>query len=322
MILIKTPLRVSLFGGGSDYPKFYSKNNGEVISFAINQYINLFCSKSIFGYKYSLNYRKLVRENDLKNVEHPTFFHFFRKFNLQNLNIHYDSQIPSNTGLASSSGLTCSLIYLKNLLLKLPNDKSRVFKEAIQFEQNIMKEPVGSQDPIPISKGGFLNIKFSKENIVPKNIYDQNKDYVNHLIDNMILVYSGQRRLSHKITIDKIKKMNSNESVIKEMVNLTKEANNLIKKQANISKISSLMKTNWELKKKLSDKISNKLIDRIFEKAYKDGAMSGKILGAGGGGFILFIVPKKNQKKFMNNNLFKSIKIKIDNIGVRHFSDE
>ena len=138
----------------------------------------------------------------------------------------------------------------------------------------------------------------------------------------MILVYSGQRRLSHKITIDKIKKMNSNESVIKEMVNLTKEANNLIKKQANISKISLLMKTNWELKKKLSDKISNKLIDRIFEKAYKDGAMSGKILGAGGGGFILFIVPKKNQKKFMNNNLFKSIKIKIDNIGVRHFSDE
>ena len=321
MILIKTPLRVSLFGGGSDYPKFYNKKNGEVISFAINQYINLFCSESIFGYKYSLNYRKLVRENDLYNIDHPTFFHFFKKFDLQNLNIHYDSQIPSNTGLASSSGLTCSLIYLKNILLKLPNNKNLIFKEAIDFEQKIMKEPVGSQDPIPISKGGFLNIKFSKNKILPKNIYNLNKDYINYLIDNMVLVYSGQRRLSHKITIDKINKMNSNRKIIEEMVDLTKEAKNLINKQEKISKISSLMKINWELKKKLSDKVSNNLIDRIFEKAYKDGATAGKILGAGGGGFILFMVPKKNQKNFIKNNIYKTIKIQIDNIGIRHFSD-
>ena len=82
------------------------------------------------------------------------------------------------------------------------------------------------------------------------------------------------------------------------------------------------MKINWELKKKLSNKVSNNLIDRIFEKAYKDGATAGKILGAGGGGFILFMVPKKNQKNFIKNNRYKTIKIKIDNIGIRHFSDD
>jgi len=303
-------------------PNIIKKKNGEVLSFAINQHINLFSSQSIFGHKYSLNYRKLVRENNLKNIDHPTFFHFFKKFNLENLNIHYDSQIPSNTGLASSSALTCSLIYLKNLLLNKSNNKNNIFKEAINFEQKIMKEPVGSQDPIPICKGGFLKIKFSRQKITPINIYNQNKDYIDELIDNMILVYSGKRRLSHKITIDKINKMSSNQSVINEMVDLTKEAYSLIKKQDNISKISSLMKKNWILKKKLSDRVSNKFIDKIFDKAYHDGATAGKILGAGGGGFLLFIVPKKNQKKFINYNKFKAIKIKLDTFGIRHFTDD
>ena len=127
-----------------------------------------------------------------------------------------------------------------------------------------MKEPVGSQNPII---RGFSKYKIFKNKILPQNIYNRNKDYINHLIDNMVLVYSGQRRLSHKITIDKINKMSSNRKIIEEMVDLTKEAKNLINKQEKISKISSLMKINWELKKKLSNKVSNNLIDRIFEKA-------------------------------------------------------
>jgi D-glycero-alpha-D-manno-heptose-7-phosphate kinase len=301
MIITKTPYRISFFGGGSDFPSYYQKFGGCVIGSTINKYcyISLRELPPFFKNKYRIVWSKIQLLNTIAEIKHPCVKGVLNYFKIKKgLEIYHLGDLPAFSGIGSSSSFSVGLI---NALLTLDNkkfNKKELGKLSLHIEQKILKECVGSQDQMWASHGGMNLINFSKKNIEINKlrIGEKNKK---KLSNNLILFFTGRGRFSGKIEKDKLSRLGKNLTTLDEMKNYVLVCKNILEKGSSLDEFGELLNDYWNLKKKLSHNVSNCLIDGLYKEAMLSGAKGGKIVGAGGGGFILFYAKPEIQKKLI-----------------------
>ncbi len=299
MIISRTPFRISFFGGGTDFPSWYRENGGAVLSTTIDKYCYITCRllPQFFEYKNRFVYSKAEQVDEIDEIIHPSIRETLRFFNIEEgLELHHDGDLPARTGLASSSAFTVGLAHALYALQGKMVQKKKLALDAIHIEQNMIKENVGSQDQVAVSFGGLNRVSFSGDNDIEVNPVTINRDKVRELQDHLLLFFTGFARSASKIEKDKIANIDKNKDVLKKMYGMVDEAVNILS-DGDIIDFGRLLHENWLLKRSLSDKVSTNYIDYIYDIATKNGAMSGKVLGAGGGGFILFFVKPEDREK-------------------------
>jgi len=325
MIISRTPFRISFFGGGTDYPEWFTKNNGSVISTTIDKfcYISLRSLPPFFKYNYRLRYFKKEEVKKISDIKHPSIRESLKYLDFdknQNLEIVHSADLPALSGLGSSSTFTVSLLHALHTFKNENVTKKQLSMEAIHVERNLIKEKVGSQDQTAAAFGGINHIVFEHNGNLKVNNIFLSKEQIIELEVNSILLFTGLQRKANSIAKDKVKNIAEDKTNyhLSSMMKLTEQALNEIffKKKLDFKKFGEALKEQWELKKKLSNKVTNYQIDKIFSEAYSKGAYGGKILGAGGGGFVLFLVPKNKQKSFLKHFAkYLYVPFKVDNSG-------
>jgi len=319
MIICRTPFRISFFGGGTDFPAWYKNEGGAVISTTINKYcyINIRQLPRFFSFKYRIRYFKTEQTRRLQDIKHPSFREALKLLNFQNdsIEIVHNADLPALSGMGASSSATVCLLHAAYALRNLNVTKKKLSLNSLEVEQKILKEFVGSQDQISTAYGGFNHIQFNQNSSFEVKPIS-NKKNIKKIEKSIVLIFTGLQRKAQIIEKDKIKNMNINRSFLSEINSITNEALSMINQNLDIKKFGELLNYQWNLKKKLSRNVSNKVIDEIYSNGLRCGAYGGKLLGAGNGGFILFIcnedVKKKIYKKFKS---FLFIPIKFDTHG-------
>ena len=304
MIITKTPYRISFFGGGTDHPLWFRENGGKVLSTTFDKYcyISVRYLPPFFEHKYRVVYSKIESVNNIEKIEHPAVRETLKYFkSSEGLEIHHDGDLPARSGLGSSSTFTVGLINCMNALEGIYNTPYQLASSAIHIEQDLIKESVGSQDQISATYGGLNEIEFYKDgsfSVEPQMIDLERKKSLN---DHLMLFYTGLSRFSSEITQIQLLNMKNCFSQMHELYEMVEEGSKiLINPKTPIEEFGKLLNRAWINKRSLSSKISNKNIDQCYNTAIKAGAIGGKILGAGGGGFILFFVKPENQSKVKN----------------------
>ena len=320
MIISRTPYRISLFGGGTDYNKWYESNNGVVISTSINKYsyITIRKANNFFDYHSRIIWSVIEEVENNNHIKHPVIKEILKYYKYtQGLEIHYDGDLPARSGLGSSSSFTVGFLNSFHALIQKKINKRNLTKEAIFVEQKLLKESVGIQDQIQVSFGGFNLIKINKNGNFDL-IKFKNNNYLKKIKDHMLLFYTGISRHSSNIagiTINSISKKQNNLHRIMEIAN---EAKRIIDSESNITFLGELLDETWALKKDLHSNVSNSIINNAYDIAKKNGALGGKILGAGGGGHLLIFAKPHNHKKIVSSlKRFTNIKFDLENEGTK-----
>ena len=295
MIISKTPFRISLIGGGTDFPSYYKNNPGLVVGGTIDKYcyVSARFLPPVFDYKHRIVWSKNEVVNNINQIIHPTVRSVFKNLNIKNgLEVHYQGDLQKNSGLGTSSSFCVGLINsLKNLHNKRINEIA-LAKMAINIEQNIMKEKCGSQDQIWAAYGGFNSIQFKGKSFRVKRMI-LTKSKLENLSKNLFLIYTGINKFSHTVEKDKISKLRKNEKNLIKIYNLAREFKYNILNNSNFDFIGDNLREYWSIKKSLSNKVSNNSINEIYNEALNAGASGGKIIGSGGGGFLLVYCNEK-----------------------------
>jgi len=316
MIITKTPYRISFFGGGSDYPEWYKKFGGSILSTTIDKFIYISCRElpPFFDHKYRIVWSKIENVKEINQIQHLTVKKLLQYNKIKSgLEIHYDGDLPARSGMGSSSSFSVGLMSALMELQKKNISNIVLAKQAINFEQKIMKETVGSQDQVAASIGGFNKIKFLKNGkIIIKKILSKNLKKLN---SNLLLLYTGIQRNAGTIANNYVHKLsNEKEKNIRKIIEKVNLGEKIIN-SGNLDDFGKLLNETWVEKKELSSSISNHKIDELYNICIKNGAKGGKLLGAGGGGFLLIYIKNEKKKKLLN-------KLKnITNIPFK-FSDE
>lgn len=300
MVISRTPFRISFFGGGTDYPAWYRENGGAVLATTINKYCYLSVRflPPFFWHKFRIVYSKSEMCNAIDEIAHPAVREVLRFLKInQGLEIHHDGDLPARSGLGSSSALTVGLLNALHALHgRMPN-KQTLAKESIYLEQEILKETVGSQDQTLAAHGGFNHITFHKNGSITVRPITLSAKRIHELENNLMLFYTGIPRIASKVAKSYVKKIENKEKQLRIMQDSVEEALSILTSKKDIKSFGELLNEFWLLKRSLSPQVSNSDIDDIYQKALGSGALGGKLIGAGGGGFLLLFVPPRSQKK-------------------------
>lgn len=304
MIISKTPLRISLFGGGTDYPAYYENCPGAVLGATIDKYIYLSLNKlsPFFEHKIRISYSKNELISNVDDIEHPSIRECLKHHKLnEGLDIHIFADIPAKTGLGSSSSFTVGFLNALYAHNCKKVSKQQLATEATFIEQQLIKEKVGSQDQFHASFGGLNIMEFSKRGVDVKPLIIS-YDKLSLLEDSLMLFYTGINRFAEDILDEQIKntKAGLKDEHLKKMHQMVYTAEEIISQYSGdelIQKLGDLMNQSWDLKKELSSKISNKHIDDLHSRAISSGAIAGKLCGAGHGGFLLLLAPKEKHQQ-------------------------
>ena len=305
MIISKTPYRISFFGGGTDYPSWFKENTGRILSTTIDKYVYLSLRDlgPYFDYKHRIIWSKVENVNDAKFIQHNVVREMLEYFKIQNgLEIHYQGDLPARSGMGSSSSFVVGLMNAFLVKKKKKLSKMDLAKKSIMFEHKILEEIVGIQDQISASFGGLNKLDIKKNGDFDVKKIKINKQ-VKNLDRNLVLLFTGIQRTANDIAGQYVSKLKKDKIMEMKEINFqVEEAEQLLVKNK-FDDFGKLLNEGWKLKKSLSKVISNKKIDDLYEFSINNGALGGKLLGAGGGGFMLLYIPHHNQKKF-----FKKIK--------------
>lgn len=322
MIISRAPLRISIGGGGTDLPSYYNLNGGFLISTTIDKYIYITVGET-FNKRFLLKYSSYENVKKISNIKHPLFRETFKELKISlPVNISSHADIPAGSGLGSSGCFTVALIKALSEFKGLKLNKKEIAELASKIEIYNLKEPVGKQDQYSSAFGGFRSYKFHKSGLViPKKI-KITKQRLLSFKKSLTLFYTGQLRSSYKILSNQnklTKKMDKqmiyNLDCVKEMGYQIK---NILEK-GNLDDFGYILKDHWNYKKKRSSEMSNKKIDSIYSYALNNGAIGGKIIGAGGGGFLMFWSKEKEQfKKAMKKRKLKEIDFNFEEEGVKN----
>lgn len=331
MIISKTPFRISFFGGGTDFPDFFNEYGGKIISTSIDKYcyVNVRYLPEFFEYKDEVIYSKVEQVKDIDEINHPMVKNCLKLMDINNIKVYYDADLPARTGLGTSSSFAVGLL---NSLLRLKNDdifrslntseglykyKAKLSDMAIHVERVMCNEAGGIQDQIAAAFGNLNLINMGKEynngyNV--KNItlsYDEKSKFN----ENLMMFFTGISRNSFEIQNKTQTQISNNISKLLEMNKLVDEAYNYLTNK-DFDEFGKLLDYTWQLKRGLNNSISNNFIDEIYNDAKSVGALGGKLLGAGGGGFMLFYIRKEYQDKLRGKlkNLLE-IPFKFDEDG-------
>ncbi len=299
MIITRTPFRISFFGGGTDYPAWFQEHGGTVLATSIDKYCYITCRHlpPFFEHKHRIVYSRIENVNDNNQIEHPSVRAVLNWANVQKgLEIHHDGDLPARSGLGSSSSFTVGLIHALKGLRGEMIDKDSLARDAIHIEQNIIQENVGSQDQISATFGGFNRIEFHRDgtfDVSPVIIKNSRRKELN---DHLMLFFTGFTRIASDIAKSKIENLKKRETELMHMRDMVDEAITLLHNtNLSIEEFGKLLDASWKYKRSLSDRVTTPEIDEIYNVATKAGAIGGKILGAGGGGFILFFARPEDQ---------------------------
>jgi len=340
MIISRTPFRVSFFGGGTDYPGWFKNNKGAVLATTIDKYCYITCRylPPFFDHKSRIIYSQMEHVKKIDDIDHPAVREVLRYLKIkEGIEIHHDGDLPARTGLGSSSSFTVGLLNALYALKGVIPTKERLAKEAIYIEQKKCKEKVGCQDQMLAAYGGFNFIEFGGEDHlqVRKMTLSQNK--LNDFSDHMMMFFTGfhrpskvgktkiidhsgdkkelKRRTSSDILQEQIGNIPKKQKQLSEMYDMVLHAIDILNK-GELRSFGKMLDTSWKLKKSLSKQVSNRHIDHIYNTAMSAGALGGKILGAGGGGFIIFFAEPNKQKKIREKlNKLLEIPFGFDNQG-------
>ncbi|MBV9191626.1 MAG: kinase [Betaproteobacteria bacterium] len=298
MIISRTPFRVSFFGGGSDYPQWYRQHGGAVLATAIDKYCYISCRKlpPFFDYKHRLVYRKQETVNRISEIEHPAVRGVFSHFEWEEgVEIHHDGDLPARSGLGSSSSFTVGLISALRAMQGRLISKEELGNLAIHIEQEVIKENVGSQDQITAAYGGFNRIAFHRDGSIDVQPIILPAARLAEFKSHLMLVFTGFARLASEVAKTKIDNLAKRADEIKRITRMVDEGVEILAGNDPLKDFGALLHEAWTNKRKLSDAVSTEAIDRIYADAREAGAIGGKLLGAGGGGFMLLFVPPAKQ---------------------------
>lgn len=300
MVISRTPFRISFFGGGTDYPVWYKENGGAVLATTIDKYCYLTCRylPPFFEHKSRIVYSKTEHVKDIDEIQHPSVRETLRFLNIKKgVEIHHDGDLPARTGLGSSSSFTVGLLHALYALKGIMPSKRQLALETIHIEQKLIKENVGSQDQTLAAFGGFNRVDFSGENNIQIRPITLTHHRLELLQEHLMLFFTGFSRTASEIAGEQIKKTPQKKEELSAMYQMVDEAINILSGNHDISEFGKLLHETWQLKRSLTDKISTPQIDDIYATALSAGAIGGKLLGAGGGGFMLFFVEPELQLK-------------------------
>lgn len=298
MVISRTPFRMSFFGGGTDFKEYFEKYGGCVLSATFDKYcfVTVRNFPPFFQNKNQLTYSKIERFDTPDEVSHPLVRETMKYLNENRLQISYDSDLPARSGIGSSSSFAVGLL---NSIYTLRGKKCNAYslaKEAIIIEREKCKEYGGIQDQIAAAYGGFNRIDFDGNDFYVKPI-NISADKIEALNSNLMLFFSGTSRFSSDISKEQSANLDKNLRTLSEMKFLTGEAEKILLSDASADRFGELLDHTWNLKRKLASNITTDAVDEFYDTAKKNGAIGGKLLGAGGGGFILLYVPEKQQNK-------------------------
>jgi D-glycero-alpha-D-manno-heptose-7-phosphate kinase len=299
MIISRTPFRVSLFGGGTDLPQWYLRHGGAVIGGAIDKYcyISLRSLPPFFDHKHRIVYSAIELADRIEDIRHPAVRAVLGEMKVEaGLEIHHDGDLPARSGLGSSSSFTVGLLNALYAYRGRMIGKQELALEAIRLEQQVMGEHVGSQDQMWAAHGGLNRIDFRPDGdidvsplIVPRARRDA-------LQQRLALYFTGQARFACDVEKDKIANLDKRQSELNDMRALVEEASTLLTgENGDVDEVGRLLHQGWMLKRSLSTGVSNPAVDGMYQAALDAGALGGKLLGAGGGGFLLLYVPPEKQ---------------------------
>lgn len=327
MIITKTPFRMSFFGGGSDMPEFFRENKGAVLSTTFDKYVYVTVRHlpRFFDYSTELVYSKTERVNNISDIEHPMVRNAMKMCKMHELHISYDADLPARSGLGTSSTFAVGLLNAFNCLKGKYASKRKLADDAIHLERELCKEAGGWQDQIAASFGGLNRIDFEGNSykVTPVIISPERKEKLN---DNLMLFFTGFTRFSAEIQKSTVSSIKDKNEQLKKMVNLVDEAQKILEDEnANLDEFGKLLDLTWKLKRQTGAQISTNPIDELYDKGIKAGALGGKLLGAGGGGFLLFYVKKEHQEDLRKAlHMLMEVPFKFENEGtsVVYYSPE
>jgi len=299
MIITRTPFRISFFGGGTDYPGWFREHGGAVLATTIDKYCYITCRRlpPFFEHKHRIVYSRIenVKHND--EIQHPAVRTVLNWANVvEGLEIHHDGDLPARSGLGSSSAFTVGLAHALYSLRGQMVSQHVLAKDAIHIEQNLIGENVGSQDQVSAAYGGFNRITFHRDDtfdVAPVILPGPRRE---ELRDHLMLCFTGFSRTADEIAKSKIANLKKRETELKHIREMVDEAIAILAdSRVSIDEFGKLLDLGWQRKRSLSDRVSTPEIEQIYDEAKRAGAIGGKILGAGGGGFmLLFAKPERH----------------------------
>jgi D-glycero-alpha-D-manno-heptose-7-phosphate kinase len=301
MIISKTPVRVSFFGGGTDYPDYYKEYGGGVLSTTIDKYIYVTVNKivGLLDHKYRISYSKLELCQDVNEIQHPVVREVIKFLEIEDgLEVNIISDLPARTGIGSSSSFTVGLLHSLYALKGMMRSKEQLAKDAIYIEYEVLKERVGVQDQLAAAYGGLNFMRFTEESL-EVNPLIISKERRQALEQNLMMFYTGINRFASDILKEQIQKTQEKKisTELKDIYHMVEKGIHILTdSEHNLDEFGALMHEAWMSKRSLSTAISNDFLDDIYMKAREAGALGGKLLGAGGGGFFVFYVRQAQQK--------------------------
>lgn len=306
MIITRTPFRMSFFGGETDIPTYFCDHPGSVISTTFDKYcyVTVRHLPQFFDYTTELNYSKVERVTSLDDIQHPAIRNAMKFLNMHQIRLTYEGDLPAKSGLGTSSSFAVGMLNAFHALKGRYKSKKQLAQEAIYLERTLCQESGGWQDQIAASFGGFNRINFSNNDfeVLPMIISKERKDQLN---GNLLMFFTGFTRFSSEVQeknqaqtlVEKQKK----EEILGKMYDLVNEAQEVLEDQTrDLGDFGKLLDLTWHLKKETGKMVSTPNIDALYEKGIRAGALGGKLLGAGGGGFLLFYVEPKFQPKVID----------------------
>ena len=327
MIITKTPFRMSFFGGGTDMESFFMENGGAVLSTTFDKYcyVNVRHLPRFFDYSTELSYAKIERVTDVNDIQHPAIREAMKMLDMHEIRLTYEADLPARSGLGTSSSFAVGMINAFYALKGKYSDKKKLADAAIYLERELCKEAGGWQDQIAASYGGFNRINFNSDGyeVLPLIINPERKRQLNN---NLMMFFTGFTRFSSDVQKANASNKADKVNQLKEMLALVDEAEKvLVDKQSDLDEFGRLLDHTWRIKRKTGNTVSTNSIDELYDKGLKAGALGGKLLGAGGGGFLVFYVePDKQEKvkKAMEDLLYIPFEFEDGGTRVIHYSPE
>jgi len=300
MIITRTPLRISFFGGGTDYPVWYREHGGAVLSTTIDKCCYITCRNlpPFFEYHSRISYSKVENVVNNHSIEHPSVRACleFLKIN-DGVEIHHVADLPARTGLGTSSAFTVGLLLGLYALKNQMRDKRTLAADAIYVEQELNKESVGAQDQVSASYGGFNRITFQVDDAIEVNHVVTTRHRLAELEQHLALYFTGFSRIASEIAKEQIRVTPQKRRELETMFQMVSEAEAIVTSPSrSINEFGQLLHESWKVKRTLTQNITNNSIDQIYQAGLSAGALGGKLLGAGGGGFMLFFVPPEKRE--------------------------
>jgi len=328
MIISRTPFRISFFGGGTDYPAWYRKHGGAVLATTIDKYCYITCRylPPFFEHKYCVIYSKMEYCQTIDEIAHPAVREVLRYLHMdRGIEIHHDGDLPARSGLGSSSAFTVGLLHALYALKGRMVGKHQLAMESVHLEQDVLKETVGSQDQVLAAYGGFNHISFLPNGEVSVRPVTVTHDRIRELNSHLMLFYTGIKRTASNVAATYVNDIEERRRQLRLMKDLVEESISIVNNGQDLTPFGELLHEAWQAKRSLSGTVSNSHVDEIYDSAISAGAIGGKLIGAGGGGFILLFVPPHRQKAVrekLNNLIHVPFKFEFSGSQIIFYDQE